>query len=121
MKPTKDKSLGTILALTLIGVILFLVYTSKWFLIGSLVIGFLGLLSPLAARYIHVGWSRFSKVIGSVVSRILLGIIFFLVLTPLSALSRLSGKRHLRLREGGGSYFRETNKTYNRDSLKNSW
>ena len=56
-----------------------------------------GLLKPLA-----IFWFWLARVIGTVVSRLILGIVFFLVVTPVALIRRLSNKDSLRLREFKG-------------------
>ena len=51
-----------------------------------------GLVYPPVLKWPSAVWWRFSRVLGYVNARILLGILFFLVLTPLSLIWRLTGK-----------------------------
>jgi hypothetical protein len=51
-----------------------------------------GLLYPPLLKYPSAAWWRFSRALGYVNARILLSIIFFLILTPLGLLWRMTGK-----------------------------
>ena len=53
---------------------------------------------PRIYRPIAVVWLGFSDLLGAVVSRILLSIVFFGVVTPIGILRRLFGKDSLQLR-----------------------
>ena len=52
-------------------------------------------------------WTRFGLLIGMMVSPIVLGLLFILVVTPVGLMMRLTGKDPLRLRResGVGSYW----------------
>ena len=58
-------------------------------------------------RPIYVEWMKFAFVLGWVNTRIILGIAFFLVLTPIGVLMRLFGKNpvDLRVERDRGSYW----------------
>ena len=51
-----------------------------------------GLVHPPLLKYPSAAWWRFSRALGYVNARVLLSIIFFLILTPLGLLWRLTGK-----------------------------
>jgi ABC-type uncharacterized transport system permease subunit len=55
-----------------------------------------GLFKPFARV-----WFGLSEAMGAVVSRILLGLVFFLVVTPMGLLRRLAGKDPMRLKAFG--------------------
>ena len=56
------------------------------------------LISPTAARWLYVGLTLVAMPIGIVVSFVLLGAFYFLLLTPLAILFRLIGRDALRRR-----------------------
>jgi Saxitoxin biosynthesis operon protein SxtJ len=49
-------------------------------------------------RPIYVGWMKFAFILGWINTRIILGIAFFLVLTPIGVLMRLFGKNPIDVR-----------------------
>ncbi|MBM2846150.1 MAG: conserved rane protein of unknown function [Bacteroidetes bacterium] len=49
-------------------------------------------------RPIYIGWMRFAFVLGWINTRILLGVFFYLVLTPIGLVLRLTGKDLLSLK-----------------------
>jgi len=53
----------------------------------------MGALFPLRLKFIHKYWMAFAILLGSVVSRVILFILFFLIVTPLSILARVFGKK----------------------------
>ena len=64
----------------------------------AVVVGVLGLIAPAAVRPIYTGWMVVAFPIGWTVSRLALGAVFFLLVTPMAALFRVIGRDALRLR-----------------------
>lgn len=68
-----------------------------------------GLLSVLAAvapsllRPVHKGWMFLGHVMGWINTRIILGVFFYAVLTPMGLVARLLGKDFLRLKPGSNT------------------
>lgn len=55
-------------------------------------------LRPALLTSLNKVWTRFGLLLGAVVSPIALGVLFFLVITPIGLLMRLTGKDPLRLK-----------------------
>ena len=73
---------------------------------GSLLILF-GLLLPRALIYPNKGWMLFAEGLSYVTTRIILGVVFFLVITPIGVIKRLLGWDPLSRRgPRGASYWR---------------
>jgi hypothetical protein len=60
------------------------------------------LLAPRALRPLNRAWHALGLLLGKVVNPIVLGVIFFVILTPLALLMRLAGRDELRLRAPRG-------------------
>lgn len=60
-------------------------------IIGLLFIG-IGIIAPSALRRPHVMWMSIAIILGSLVSRIILSILFFIVMTPIAAIAKVAGK-----------------------------
>ena len=87
---TRGKHLETLLVIAT-GMTAFFFFTRREeFLYVGLGLAIVGLAIPIAAKYIHLGWMGLAKVLGFVNSHIILAIVFFLLLTPLALLRRLS-------------------------------
>ncbi len=65
--------------------------TVWWILGSSAVVGVLGVLWPAAIRWIYVVWVAAVFPIGWVMSYVLLGGVFYLVVTPIGLIMRLCG------------------------------
>ena len=65
--------------------------SAAWIWVPAVLVGTLGLAAPRAIRYIYVGWICAAFPIGWVVSHLLLGFVFYFVLTPCGLLLRAFG------------------------------
>ena len=69
-----------------------------WSLILSLIFLILGLINSIILTPLNRLWFKFGIFLGKIVSPIILGIIFFLVVTPTGVLLRLFGKDVINLK-----------------------
>ena len=69
-----------------------------WSLIISLIFLILGLINSKILTPLNKLWFKFGILLGKVVSPIIMGIIFFLVVTPIGVIMRLLGKDLLNLK-----------------------
>lgn len=60
-------------------------------ILGSLLIA-LGVIVPQTLRQVHQGWMKIGHVLGSINTKIILGIIYYLLITPMGIVMRLMGK-----------------------------
>ena len=67
-------------------------------LILSLIFLFLGLLNSKILSPLNKLWFKFGILLGKIISPVIMGIIFFLVVTPIGLVMRLLGKDVLNLR-----------------------
>ena len=95
---TRDQSRDTGMAMVLLLLILFVVRKREAFLIGAMVLHVLNMILPRIYRPIAVVWLGLSDLFGNVVSKILLSIVFFGIVTPIATVRRLLGKDSLKLR-----------------------
>jgi hypothetical protein len=95
---TRDQSRDTGMAMVLLLLILFVVRKREAFLIGAMVLHVLNMILPQIYRPIAVVWLGLSGLLGTVVSKILLSIVFFGIVTPIATVRRLLGKDSLKLR-----------------------
>ena len=78
-------------------------------------------IKPLG-RLIAVSWLKFSYFIGTVNSRVLLTLFFFLFLTPLALIRKVTRQDLLQLRKtGDNSYWKNTDREYDKTSLEKTW
>ena len=81
-----------------------------WSLIISIIFLILGLLNSKILAPLNKIWFKFGILLGRIVSPIIMGIIFFLVVTPIGFIMRLLGKDLLNLKYNKNkSYWIEKN------------
>jgi hypothetical protein len=74
--------------------------------IVAVLVGVTGLIAPAMVRPVYTGWMIVAFPIGWTVSKIALGLMFFLVFMPVGLVFRMTGRDALRLkRTAGGSYW----------------
>lgn len=60
-------------------------------ILGGLLI-VLGGIVPQSLKQVHQGWMKIGHVLGSINTKIILGIVYFLLITPMGLVMRLMGK-----------------------------
>jgi hypothetical protein len=86
---------------------------------GLLVV--IGLFAPSLANGIHRGWMKLSEILGAIMSRVLLTVIFFLFIMPLGFISRMLGKNDLILTPSEPSFFKVRDHVYTKEDLEHPW
>ncbi|MCB9233570.1 MAG: hypothetical protein H6581_18075 [Bacteroidia bacterium] len=119
----RTETYKTILVLAAAALVAHFVFDKTWLIYLSLGLMVISLISGWVADKISWLWLKFAEILGNVNSKVILGVIFFIFLTPLAFLYRLMGKNSMQLkRKGQGeSYFTERNHTYTAKDLKNLW
>jgi uncharacterized membrane protein len=79
----------------------------KWPWIIAGVLWGLALLIPNSLKWIYQGWMSFALVLGWINTRLILAIMFYLIMTPMSLIMRLFGKNAMK------------NKPYESESYRN--
>jgi hypothetical protein len=97
-KISKDQSRDTGMAMVLLLLIVAASRKREGYLFGAMVLQILNMTVPQIYKPVAVFWLGFSDLLGGVVSKIFLSVIFFVVVTPIGLLRRLTGKDSLRLR-----------------------
>ena len=96
------------------GIILFIMsgllmyYNKEYYqiigIIGSMFIG-LGLIIPVMLKPIYFVWMIFAAVLGWVMTRVILSIVFFFIITPISFLTKLLGEDFLALKKSNSESY----------------
>ena len=97
-KITKDQSRDTGMAVVLLLLIVFVARKREGYLFAAMALHVVNMTVPQIYRPIAVLWLGLSDLLGAVVSKILLSIVFFVNVTPIGILRRLAGKDSLKLR-----------------------
>jgi len=99
LSATKDQARDTGMALVLICLIAAYWGHHPRFLPLAMVILILTMAAPQIFRPLAVFWFGLSHIMGNVVSKVVLSLVFFLVVTPIGLMRRWAGKDSLQLRQ----------------------
>jgi Saxitoxin biosynthesis operon protein SxtJ len=97
-KISKDQSKDTGMAMVLIFLLAFIGKKREGYLLIAVILHILNMVVPKIYRPIAILWLGISDAMGNLVSKVVLSILFFVVVTPLGILRRLMGKDSLKLR-----------------------
>ena len=117
----KDTSKSTILVISMGFLVLHLAFFWQWAVVVSLIVGVIGIVSSYLSNKIEWAWMQLAQLLGYIVPNILLSIVFFLFLTPISILFRLFNKDILMLSNEYDSYFIDIDKEIDNKNFKKVW
>jgi hypothetical protein len=69
-------------------------------------LGLCGLLAPARLGPVYRGWMRFGRLLSALTTPLVLGLVYFGVITPIGVLMRLAGRNPLRHRAGAMGYWK---------------
>lgn len=103
--------------------VLFLVFRKNVFVFTSIGLLLLGLFFKSASARVAALWLRFAEVLAAFNTRVILGLVYFLVLTPIALVYRLFAKRHVNSPRTafGGSYFIIRDHACSAQDLEKMW
>ena len=109
IKISSNRNFGIVFFIVFLLIALYpLIYSEEiriWSILISLIFLILGLINSKILSPLNKLWFKFGILLGKIVSPIIMGIIFFLVVTPIGFIMRILGKDVLSLKFN-------TNKTY---------
>lgn len=120
----RERTLETMLVITVGLLVLFLIFKKPWLLTASVVIGLIGVFSNFLSEKITLGWTKFAEVLGRINATVLLSVVFFIFVTPIAFLRKIISKNdalHLRDARKAVSIYEERNHTYEAKDLENTW
>ena len=91
-----------------------------WSIVTSLIFLILGLLNSRILTPLNLVWFKFGMLLGRVISPVVMGLVFFLVVTPTGIIMRLFQKDLLNLKKKTSSSYwiiRDKNKTDMKDQF----
>ena len=102
MKKSSEKSFGILFGIVFLLISLWPLFSSNnlrlWALTISLIFFIITFLKPEILKPLNSIWVKFGEILGKVVAPIVMGIVFFVVLTPISLIVRAFGKDLLGLK-----------------------
>jgi len=116
------QSKETVLVITVGFLVLFFVFKHRVFLYCALGIGLAGVFSFYLSEKIHWVWNKLSVLLAAVSNRVLLGVVFFVVLTPVALIRRLGKRGGLRRFDGKATTnFSRREHVFEKKDLENTW
>lgn len=99
-----------------------LYFNTQSLLFLSIFFAFTGSFSLILTKWIDFLWMKLAWLLGAIVPRILLTVIFYILLTPLAMLSRLFGEKDpLLLNNKAGSFFKARVTEIKKASFEKPW
>ncbi len=97
-------------------------FAPNWFLaiIGGVLIIF-SFFPIKLDQLISYLWLKLGEGMGFIMSKLVLGSVFYVLVSPLSIVFRLFNKNHLKLNRSGNSYYVERNHEFKKKDLENIW
>lgn len=121
-QPHSDKAVvQTLLVWVLVLLIVFLVRSERAWLMAAVVFGAIGVFLMPVGRLIHRVWMAVGDGLARVVPSLLLGAVFFVVLTPVALLMRVTRGSVLVLRRRERSMLQDLSKRYPPESFTKPW
>ena len=118
--PEKNKDTGFVI---LLGLIVWHLYSGNRLPLQAAVLcGIVALAIPVVLTPVSFVWYGVSEAAGGIISRVLLCVIFFCIVTPVGAARRLTGHKGLlmeRWKKGRESVFGERNKRFGAADIEN--
>lgn len=121
MKTAQTRYRETLLVIVLGFSILFLITGRDWMLYVSIGSGVTGMLSLKLNKWIHHGWLFLGEKMGWLMSKIILGALYIVILLPVSALARISRKEIMNLKSPEKSGFHRRDHLFGPQDLENMW
>ena len=101
IKLSSDRSFGIVFLLVFLALGIWMVlgnHPEGWLFLAGSVILVVTLARPSILGPLNRAWFKFGLLLGQVVNPLILGVVFFLVITPTAVIRRLLGKDSLRLK-----------------------
>lgn len=121
MSKIKSNPANTILAIVT-GLLVFYYFIQINLLLEiALFLCLVGIFSPYLSKKIEFLWFKLAYFLGLIIPNIILGIIFYIFLFPISLLSRIRSNDHLLLKNNSNTTYKQVDKSFNKESFKNTW
>lgn len=92
-----------------------------WLLFTAMGISFIGFAIPPLARIVHNVWFWIGDKMGFVVSKLLLGALFIVLVIPIGMISRLFKKDLMFMKGSKSSCYLERDHIYSAEDFENPW
>ncbi len=117
----REKSLETIIVLALATLISSSWFNISWLIYLSIALLAISFISKETTILLAKVWFAFSEYLGIVMNYIIMFIIFYIFLCPMSFFQRLLGKNQILKKEENNSHFIKRNHLFTDKDIKNPW
>jgi len=118
----KIKPEQSILSITVGFLVLSKIFENDNLLLVSIVVGLIGILSSQLSLLIHKGWMKLTQLLSLIVPNIVLGLVFYLILTPIALISRLTKSNgQFQLKNNTASLFKTRNHNFSKADFEKIW
>lgn len=117
----KDTSKSTMLVISMGFLILYLLFAWQWAVIVSLGVGLIGIISSTLSSKVEWLWMKLARILSYIIPSVLLGIVFYLILFPISLISRIFTKDPLMLSNNYETFFVNIEKEFDKKSMEKIW
>ena len=121
MKEIKSNPPKTLLAIIFGFVLFYFIYDYEQLIIIAFLLNIIGLLSNQLSKYVENIWFFIAKVLGYIIPNLLLVLIFYLFLFPISVFSKIRSKDLLNLKKNKESNFISVEKKFDSNTFKKTW
>lgn len=120
-----DKNIAkkdSVIAIIVLFLLLFFLFKSKIWVYAAFLVSVISILSPVASQFLHTIWISLTEFIGKINAWIILSVIFFLLVIPISIIKKLFGKYDVLLkRREIKTTFQLRDQTYTHGDFENPW
>ncbi len=121
---SKDQAKDTGMAMVLICLLLGLYLKENVCYILSIILLLINMIVPVVYRKVAVVWLGFSHILGTIMSKVILSLIFFGVVVPVGILRKLSGSDSMKLKQwkkNNTSVFTSRDHEYHAEDIENPY
>lgn len=119
----KEQELKTMIVLSLAWLILFIIFKLKIFLLLTALFLLLALFGGKPSCFIAKGWLKFADVLGRFNTKVIIFITYYLFITPFAIMYRIFNRKQVKdfFDKKENSYFKDTNKKFEKKDLEQLW
>jgi uncharacterized membrane protein len=121
MKTNQSKNLEALLVIVTGFLVLYFVFDIKILLYVALAVGLISILIKPLAFLLAKAWYKLGDLLGWIVSKIVLSLMFYVLLVPLALLHNLFNKNAMQLKNTSKSMWKLREHTYAENDFKNTW
>jgi len=119
MDNSREKT--TVVTIMVVFLLLYGIFSFRALWLVAFIIGLASLFSGYLTRWIHKGWFFLGGLLGKVMSRVVFGILFFVILLPVAYISKIFRKDIMMMKKNYPSYFVDRNMVYEPKDLEKPW